>query len=127
MVVVRCRISVRMLAWLGSRCGTSTKAMPQAGGRWRKNCTKASRPPAEAPMPTMGNPAPRGFSTGATKVTGAARDWGWVLFRTFLVVMGPSPAADCCSCPQILPDRRPRDFRLQASRSMYNYVNGYVG
>ena len=32
-------------------------AIPLSGGTWRKNCSNASRPPAEAPMPMMGNPA----------------------------------------------------------------------
>jgi len=30
------------------------KARPEAGGTWLKNCSSASRPPADAPMPTMG-------------------------------------------------------------------------
>jgi hypothetical protein len=51
--VLRCRISVSMLAWLGSRCGTSTKPMPVSAGQARKKASKASSPPAEAPMPTM--------------------------------------------------------------------------
>ena len=34
-----------------------TKAIPVSGGIWLKNCSMASRPPAEAPMPIMGNPA----------------------------------------------------------------------
>lgn len=28
--------------------------MPVSGGRWRRSWVKASRPPAEAPTPTMG-------------------------------------------------------------------------
>jgi hypothetical protein len=31
--------------------------MPLLGGAWRKNCPNASKPPAEAPMPTMGKAA----------------------------------------------------------------------
>ena len=31
--------------------------MPVSGGVWVKNCSKASNPPAEAPMPTMGKGA----------------------------------------------------------------------
>ena len=29
-----------------------TKAIPLSGGIWEKNCSNASSPPAEAPMPT---------------------------------------------------------------------------
>jgi len=28
--------------------------MPVSGGAWVKNCSKASRPPADAPIPTIG-------------------------------------------------------------------------
>src|SRR5580698_6117828 len=54
-LVVRARISRRSLEWEGSRCCTKTKAMPVFGGSERNNSEKASRPPAEAPTPTMGN------------------------------------------------------------------------
>ena len=53
--VLRCRVSVRMLAWLGARCCTSTKAMPLSAGILRKKCSKASTQPAEARSPTMEN------------------------------------------------------------------------
>src|SRR5882724_3288175 len=42
------------LSWLGSRCGTRTKAMPNRAGKAFKSCMNASRPPADAPTPTMG-------------------------------------------------------------------------
>ena len=42
-----------MLAWVGSRCTTRMKAMPVFRGMFAKKRSQASRPPAEAPMPTM--------------------------------------------------------------------------
>src|SRR5579863_5978204 len=54
-LVVRARIWRRSLGWVGSRCCTNTNAMPLFCGSERSNSEKASRPPAEAPMPTMGN------------------------------------------------------------------------
>ena len=44
-----------MPLWVGSRCWTMTKAMPHPSGTCFKNSSSASSPPAEAPMPTMGN------------------------------------------------------------------------
>src|SRR5262245_60608978 len=52
--VERVRISLSMLSRLGSRCCTSTKAMPVSLGRWERSFVNASRPPAEAPTPTIG-------------------------------------------------------------------------
>ena len=49
------------LSCLGSRCGTSTKAMPLSDGTAPKNFLKASSPPADAPMPTTGIPARSGL------------------------------------------------------------------
>src|SRR5262245_1520825 len=43
-----------MLPCVGSRCWTKTKAMPVRWGRCRRSSRNASRPPAEAPTPTMG-------------------------------------------------------------------------
>jgi len=43
-----------MLGWDGSRCGISTKAMPVSMGSAVSSLRKASRPPAEAPIPTTG-------------------------------------------------------------------------
>src|SRR5689334_8544818 len=39
----------------GLRCCTRMKAIPVSGGICTKNCSNASRPPAEAPIPTTGN------------------------------------------------------------------------
>src|SRR5689334_23165401 len=41
----------------GERCWTTTKAIPGEGGRLEKNCSRDSRPPADAPMPTTRNVA----------------------------------------------------------------------
>lgn len=54
MVVVVARISASMLTCVGARCWTSTNAMPVSAGRAWSRCLKASRPPADAPMPTIG-------------------------------------------------------------------------
>src|SRR5512139_4133059 len=54
--VTRCKISTIMPLCVGSRCWTITKAMPLSSGTCFRNCSIASRPPAEAPMPTMGKP-----------------------------------------------------------------------
>src|SRR5215469_6356360 len=43
-----------MLSRSGGRCVTTTNANPLPAGRDLKNCSSASTPPAEAPMPTMG-------------------------------------------------------------------------
>ena len=47
--------STSMLWWFGSRCWTRMKAIPGAGGRLDSSLAQASRPPAEAPMATIGN------------------------------------------------------------------------
>jgi hypothetical protein len=48
-----------------------TKAMPLFAGTRDRNCSKASNPPAEAPMPTMGNPAVAGLAGGTEVSEGA--------------------------------------------------------
>ncbi len=53
--VARAKMSFRLLARSGARCCTMTKAMPVSTGRARRSSQVASSPPAEAPMPTMGN------------------------------------------------------------------------
>src|SRR6266436_8988293 len=53
--VSRDNSEVSALSCVGSRCCTSTKAMPVSLGSAFNNCVIASRPPAEAPIPTMGN------------------------------------------------------------------------
>ena len=42
------------VTWRGSRCWTSTNAIPLSAGMCEKNFWKASRPPADAPIPTTG-------------------------------------------------------------------------
>ena len=53
--VARDRISASMLACLGARCCTRTKAMPVSAGSAPSIWVNASSPPAEAPTPTIGN------------------------------------------------------------------------
>ena len=48
----RARISARLLLCRGSRCWTNTKAMPVSLGRRCSRSVNASKPPAEAPIPT---------------------------------------------------------------------------
>src|SRR5262245_9026460 len=50
-----------ILTWLGARCVTRTNAMPVSEGMWERNRSSASRPPAEAPTPTIGKPEGRLF------------------------------------------------------------------
>src|SRR5690348_5297083 len=52
------RISGNWLACVGSRCWTRTKAIPVLDGKCSSSCENASRPPAEAPAPTMGKAFP---------------------------------------------------------------------
>src|SRR5204862_536000 len=53
--VARASSWVSALACAGSKCCTSTNPMPVSSGRCCSKCVHASRPPADAPMPTIGN------------------------------------------------------------------------
>ena len=44
-----------MPLWFGSRCWITTNAIPLLRGTLVKNCSNASNPPADAPIPTIGN------------------------------------------------------------------------
>lgn len=57
--------SESMLLWSGDRCWTTTKAMPVSvvGGMASKKASNAAKPPAEAPMPTMGTLRGTGWSS----------------------------------------------------------------
>jgi hypothetical protein len=70
MPVARCSSSGMMPLCVGSRCWTMTNAMPLPGGTRARNCSKASSPPADAPMPTMGNAA---LASGAAGAAGLRR------------------------------------------------------
>src|SRR5712664_2052962 len=61
--VVLDRISLKMLGYFGSRCWTSTKAIAASNDRCASNSENASKPPAEAPMPTIGKVSPDGWGT----------------------------------------------------------------
>ena len=51
-VVLALSNSTSMLTRCGSKCWTSTKAIPLLAGILAKNRVNASNPPADAPMPT---------------------------------------------------------------------------
>jgi len=55
MSVIRANNETMALSWEGSRCCTRTKATPVLPGRCFSKSDIASKPPADAPMPTMGN------------------------------------------------------------------------
>src|ERR1019366_6724217 len=57
-VVAPARMSTSRLSWLGSRCWTSTKARPVSTGMAETSSLNASRPPADAPMPTTRSALP---------------------------------------------------------------------
>src|SRR5438093_1607898 len=52
MVVCRAKRPAIWLAWVGSRCWTTTNVKPESAGISLKNSFSESIPPAEAPMPT---------------------------------------------------------------------------
>ncbi|MFN9980688.1 MAG: hypothetical protein ACK53Y_12260, partial [bacterium] len=54
MVVCLASNSTIKLLCFASRCGTNTKAIPHSLGIAAKKCFKASNPPADATIPTMG-------------------------------------------------------------------------
>ncbi len=60
MVVKRRSNSGRALACSGDKCWITTKAMPASAGTCVKNCSRASSPPAEQPMPAIAKPRWRG-------------------------------------------------------------------
>src|SRR6267154_85946 len=68
-LVVRERISSSALWWLGSRCCKNTRAMPVVSGKLASRVEKASRPPAEAPIPTTGKTLSR-VEADVDEVTG---------------------------------------------------------
>jgi len=69
-----------MPLWVGSRCWTMTKDTPQPAGTCFKNSSSASSPPAEAPMPTMGN---------ASVVLGRSGSGGADAAGPFFRIFGP--------------------------------------
>ena len=53
-LVTFCNMSGNMLLWSGCKCWTSTYAIPENSGMAFNNFLNASKPPAEAPIPTTG-------------------------------------------------------------------------
>ena len=75
--------------------------MPIFRGTWVKNCSKASSPPAEAPIPTMGNASSfldsccdRRFLAGVVVDMRLADDLAGAGFLFAMV----SPLMDCINC-----------------------------
>jgi hypothetical protein len=68
-----------MLLCFGARCWMTTKAMLFSGGMWSKSPSRASSPPAEAPMPTTGKVAGRARGFRAV-FTGAFLEVSWAAF-----------------------------------------------
>src|SRR5215467_11190806 len=66
MRVARESSSVIALSWVGSRCGTNTKAIPGFAGKAFRRCVNASSPPADAPTPTTGNTGAFGLGKRST-------------------------------------------------------------
>src|SRR5581483_6253074 len=80
--VHRRKISGSMLFRSDGRCKINTKAIPQSAGRCSKKRWNASIPPAEAPIPTIGNAAPlegaEGGAAGADVTTRTLRSSHWI-------------------------------------------------
>jgi len=87
-----------------------TKAMPLPAGTCPRNCSKASSPPAEAPMPTMGNDTPaceNGVSAEAVLAGFLRRrfDAGFLFMILFpaliLIMLSLAPAQWLCDTGSI--------------------------
>ena len=73
--VLRWRISESMLLCSGSMWVTTTNPAPMSGGVFLKKVSRASSPPADAPMPVMmkgDSPGASVISSGATALSGFA-------------------------------------------------------
>src|SRR5689334_12617645 len=80
--------SAARLSWVGSRCWTRTNAMPLSAGTALKNLRNASRPPADAPIPTS---ATRASLLRPADATPAARGAFRVERRGLVVRLRPRP------------------------------------
>ena len=93
--------SGRTVVWVGCWCVTRIKARPESALIPEKNSLKASSPPAEAPIPTMGKELPLnlGEETGFRLDTFFAFDFVLVSFLglAFAFLRGDDffMAADC--------------------------------
>ena len=112
MEVIRCSSSGMIPLCVGSRCWTTTKANPDAAGTCRKKSSSASRPPAEAPMPTTGKREGR-FSAegGGAFAGGAAAFVPFGLAAAFFFVTVPVPS----------PRRRTRPSQLDIQIGSWSY------
>jgi hypothetical protein len=104
MGVTRASSSGRRLSLAGSRCWTRTKAKPGSAGSPCNSWVKASKPPAEAPIPTIGNKASAGgwgpFGTGEGGSGGAS----FVIDN--LQAAGDEPAGRRAGATALRPSRR---------------------
>src|SRR3972149_3801318 len=85
--------------------------MPLSTGAWWKNASKASSPPAEAPMPTMGKPVETVFCTAPSAgLTVATAAFDLALLVTFLATnefpFYLLPAESCRMLLQLIPEMR---------------------
>src|SRR5262249_39470792 len=111
MAVARDEISVSMLAWVGGRWWTRTKAMPGSTGRAWGICGKASSPPAAAPAPTTGKDrvSSRGPASSAAELaaegvgarSAGAGSAGLRFLRAIAIVQRRGPG----SCPGIVANQ----------------------
>src|ERR1035438_7027212 len=96
-----------MLWWSGARCCTSTKAMPgsASAGRPEKNASNAASPPADAPMPTMGQFKSSRLDGGFTALGSRAPSGSFVL-RLIVAMILPLQQVLAEHLPQLLhPDQ----------------------
>src|SRR5258708_6206378 len=76
-------MSARRLRWFGSRCCTTTNAMPVLAGNALKNSVYASNPPADAPIATTGKESACAASLdGGSSPTGEDSDLSWRAFSS---------------------------------------------
>ena len=68
------RRSVRTVSCVGSRCCTMTNDMPVSLGSARRSWVKASRPPADAPIPTIGKRGDASSGPTSCRARGGGRD-----------------------------------------------------
>src|ERR1022692_3015056 len=82
-----------MLLWSGARCCTRTKAIPGSAstGMPEKKASNAASPPADAPMPTIGNPGASGADGGSTAVVGLGAAFGSFALRLVVAMMAFLP------------------------------------
>src|SRR5260370_2716974 len=85
-------MSARRLRWFGSRCCTTTNAMPVLAGNALKNSVYASNPPADAPIATTGKESICAAAFDAASApAGEDADSGWRAFISAPDLLFPAP------------------------------------